>query len=131
MSVFLPANIKMSRVKSPERILLDQDRAIRRERREQKRIERETKRAARELKAKAQENYDAKNGGDHEMRRSEFTTSGCARCHGFGIATKWLPGVGPVCPECFDHCDFDGRATPAEPGTAAVVQPDQLALFES
>jgi len=121
----------MSRVKSEKTILLEKERAIRRERREQKRAEREVRKAARELKRTAQESYDAKNSGDLEMKRSEFTTSGCARCHGFGIATKWLPGVGPVCPECFDHCDFDGRATPAEPGTAAVVQPDQLALFES
>jgi hypothetical protein len=120
----------MSRPKSPERILLDQERAIRRERREQKRIERETKRAARELKAKAQESYDAKNGGDLEMKRSEFHPRLCCQgCGGFGIATKLLHGVGPVCPEC--EKNFDGRATPAEPGTTAVVQPDQLALFES
>lgn len=74
---------------------------------------------------------------DHElyaMKRSEFHPRLCCQgCGGFGIATKWISGVGPVCPECFDHFDFDGRATPAATpmGTTAVGQAAQLALFES
>jgi hypothetical protein len=68
----------------------------------------------------------------YAMKRSEFHPRLCCRgCGGFGVATKWLPGVGPVCPECFDHVDFDGRATPAEPGTTAVGATPQLALFEN
>jgi hypothetical protein len=120
----------MSRPKSEKTILLEKERAIRRERREQQRVEKEARRVTREVKRTARESYDAKNGGVHEMKISVFHPRLCCQgCGGFGIATRWLPGVGPVCPECLDKAD--GRATPAEQGTTAVVQSDQLALFES
>jgi len=90
----------MSRSKSPERILLDQERAIRKERREQKRIEKEARRAARELKAKAQESYDAKNGEDHEMKRSDFKPALRCKLCGEGSMEIAIPGFGFVCQRC-------------------------------
>jgi len=91
----------MSRPKSEKTILLEKERAIRQERREQKRIERETKRAARELKRTAQESYDAKNGGgDHEMKYSEFKPALRCKLCGEGSMEVAVSGFGFVCWKC-------------------------------
>jgi hypothetical protein len=94
------SEISMSRPKSPERILLDQERAIRRERREQIWAERGVRRAAREAKRQARESYDAKNGGDHEMKCSEFKPSLRCKLCGEGSIEVAVSGFGFVCWKC-------------------------------
>ncbi len=90
----------MSRPKSPERILRDQERAIRRERRELRQAEKASRRAAREIKHKAQTSFDAKNGGPHEMKRSDFKPALRCKLCGEGSMEVSVPGFGFACWGC-------------------------------
>ena len=90
----------MSRPKSEKTILLDQERAIRKERREQKRIEKEDRRLARETTRKAREGFDAKNGEVHEMQRSDFKPSLRCKLCGEGSMEVMVSGFGLVCWRC-------------------------------
>lgn len=90
----------MSRPKSPERILRDKERAIRRERRELRQAEKAARRAARDIKRKAQESFDAKNGGDYTMKRSEYRPALRCKLCGEGSMDVVIAGFGFVCYRC-------------------------------
>jgi hypothetical protein len=122
----------MSRLKSPERIQLDKDKQIRRERRELLRQQKEARRIIREEKRRIRESYDAKNGGDYTMKRSEDMPKHDVLCSVCGNIKSWgqfMPGDPPICIDC-DRVKH-GRATPAEPMGTTAEGNAQLALFES
>ncbi len=90
----------MSRPKSPERIQRDKERAIRRERRELRQAEKASRKAARDIKHKAQASFDAKNGGPHEMKRSEFKPALRCKLCGQDSMDVVIAGFGFVCWRC-------------------------------
>jgi hypothetical protein len=96
----------MSRPKSPERLALERDRAIRKERQERKHKEREARRAIR-LRKKATHESVAKNGvpkvkpGDsHFGIRDAIAYSPLALCVGCGEAIRADSLIGNLCPQC-------------------------------
>jgi hypothetical protein len=103
---------KVSRPKSPERIQLEADRAIRKERREVRRKLREARRAAREHKRIVRAGIaehgipKVESSGEHFGIRDAIALNPWTWCEG-GHPTKEKELMGVLCAACY--FEFDGR----------------------